>query len=77
MTVVDEATMSEEYRARIKENRMYYASKQGAYRQAVLDALKVDCRFKQVMLPSFQTSASMILVILQGVGLWCRAFATP
>jgi len=31
VTVLDEATMSEEYRARIKENRKYYANKQGRY----------------------------------------------
>ena len=29
VTVLDEAVMSEEYRARIKENRKYYAAKHG------------------------------------------------
>ena len=29
VTLLDEATMSEEYRARIMENRKYYANKQG------------------------------------------------
>ena len=29
VTVLDEATMSNEYKDRIKENRLYYAKKQG------------------------------------------------
>ena len=29
VTVLDEATMSNEYKERIKENRIYYAKKQG------------------------------------------------
>ena len=31
MTVLDEATMSQDYRDRIIENRKYYARKQGMY----------------------------------------------
>lgn len=37
VTVLDQATMSDEYRDRIKENRKYYANKQGRY-------LKLDDR---------------------------------
>ena len=31
VTILDEATMSDEYRDRIKENRNYYAARHGPY----------------------------------------------
>lgn len=42
VTVLDEATMSEEYRERIKENRKYYANKQGWCLELHSDRLEID-----------------------------------
>ena len=36
VTLLDDATMSDEYRERIMENRRYYASKQGLHHSDVL-----------------------------------------
>lgn len=51
VTLLDEATMSDEYRARIMENRKYYADRHGAYRaqaRVILALTNFSCRIRDI-----------------------------
>ena len=75
MTLLDDATMSDEYRERIMENRRYYASKQGRNKsiQSLSDANE---GFGQATARSFHKSVNMTLAIPQEAGLWYQVYGT-
>ena len=75
--MLDEATMSEEDRARIKENRKYYANKQGRYLKSWDNVPEIDGVCKQAMRRSSPRSPTMTSATPQEVGLWFLPFATP
>ena len=78
VTLLDEATMSDEYRARIMENRRYYADKHGVLYTALHPRLlATDNRCLQDILPSSQMFQTMIMAIPLGAGLWCLLCGMP
>lgn len=78
VTLLDEATMSDEYRARIMENRKYYADKNGMLYPLSSSRLPLsDNRRVQATLPSSQTFPTTIMAIPLGAGLWCPLYGMP
>lgn len=78
VTLLDEATMSDEYRARIMENRRYYADKHGMVYTAFGPRLpRTDNWPLQDMLPSSQMFQTMTMAIPPGAGLWCLLCGMP
>lgn len=70
--------MSDEYRARIMENRKYYADKNGILNTVQRSRLPLsDGQHLQVTLRSFQMFQTTILAIPPGAGLWCLPCGTP
>ena len=78
VTLLDEATMSDEYRARIMENRRYYADKHGMLYTALHPRLRgTDNRCLQDMLPSSQMFQIMNMAIPPEAGLWYLLCGMP
>ena len=77
VTVLDEATMSNEYKERIKENRSYYAKKQGMCFESRMTTKVSDKRREQATPLSSQKSPTTILAPLQGAGQWYQRCDTP
>ena len=78
VTLLDEATMSDEYRARIMENRKYYAEKNGMLDTAIRLRLSwSDNGHLQDMPPSSQMFQTTIMAIHHGAGLWCLPYGMP
>ena len=78
VTLLDEATMSDEYRARIMENRKYYAEKNGMLDTAIRLRLSwSDNGHLQDMPPSSQMFQTTIMAIHLGAGLWCLLYGMP
>lgn len=77
VTLLDEATMSDEYRARIMENRKHYADKNGM-RTAFHSMLpRSDNRHLQDIPPSSLMLQTTIMAVPPGAGLWCLLYAMP
>lgn len=78
VTLLDEATMSDEYRARIMENRKYYADKHGMLCIGYgSKQLLSDDRCLQVTLPSSQMFQTTTMAIPPGAGLWSLLYGMP
>ena len=73
MTLLDDATMSDEYRDRIMENRRYYANKHG--KRLGVENFWISAEessFDQATVLSFHKLGNMISGIHLGVGQWCQ-----
>lgn len=78
VTLLDEATMSDEYRARIMENRKHYADKNGMLETSLRSRLPLpDNRYLQVTLHSSQMFQITTMAIPPGAGLRCLLYGTP
>lgn len=78
VTLLDEATMSDEYRARIMENRKYYAEKNGMFNTILRLILPLsDNRHLQVTPRSSQMFQTTSMGILLGAGPWCLLYGMP
>lgn len=77
VTLLDEATMSDEYRARIMENRKYYADKNGM--RTVFHSILPcsDNRRLQDIPPSSLMLQTTIMAVPLGAGLWCPLYGMP
>lgn len=78
VTLLDEATMSDEYRARIMENRKYYADKNGMLHIVPRSRLALsDIQLLEVTLPFSRMFQTMTMAIPLGAGLWCLPCGMP
>ena len=69
--------MSNEYRARIMENRKYYADKNGMHPVLRSRLPLSDIRHIQVTLPFSQMYQTTTMAIPLGAGPWCLLYGMP